>query len=171
MRKNLGRLGIALGLSAMLLAAGPAAASMAAPPATALGTAGPASSDLTSNAARSVVVNLQNNTGCVLVLTKAVVYHGVWIPGGYPPSHVYATPNVEFGSESNGFMTGTEAEVAYDATSCADPHKYGTVYIHWTNPYIGSNTYSLYTSAGGLKADYNHYTGCCTDAWLQAWVS
>src|SRR5207247_11158225 len=97
-----------------------------------------------------------------LVLRNETAYHGLRSPGGYPRSHVYASPNVELGSESNGFMTGTEAEVAYDAVSCADPHKYGTVYIHWTNPYIGSNTYKIYTSAGGLKADYNHYTGGST---------
>jgi hypothetical protein len=112
---------------------------------------------LTSTAARSVVVKLINNTGCTLVVRQAWVFRGDWIPGGelaywggeeidYKPY-----PNtLTFGSESNGFMTGTEGNAYFGFNYCS-PYvgDYGNwinplpavLKLHWLNPYVGSNSY------------------------------
>jgi len=112
---------------------------------------------LTSTAARSVVVKLVNNTGCTLVVRKAWVFGGNWIPGGelnywggeeieYPPY-----PNtLTFGSESNGFMTGTEGHAYFGFDHCSpyvgDNRQWinplpAVLKLHWNNPYVGSNSY------------------------------
>jgi hypothetical protein len=113
---------------------------------------------LTSTAARSVVVKLINNTGCTLIVRQAWVFSGEWIPGGelnywggeqisYKPY-----PNtLTFGSESGGFMTGTDGHAYFGYDRCT-PYvgDYGqwinpqpaVLKLHWDNPYVGSNVYS-----------------------------
>jgi hypothetical protein len=40
-----------------------------------------------------------------------------------------------FGSESNGFMTGTHGAVTYSVSNGQG------IYLNWTDPYAGSNSY------------------------------
>ncbi|MGI0116507.1 aegerolysin family protein [Zooshikella sp. RANM57] len=86
-------------------------------------------------AARSTLVIFQNLTGETLSLTNAKLDHGVWTQNMYPPEKVSPDDKVQWASESDGFMTGTEGSVTYHCTD-------GSVYIHWDNPYIGGNSYS-----------------------------
>ncbi|HEY3008546.1 MAG TPA: hypothetical protein VGJ63_10870 [Micromonosporaceae bacterium] len=98
-----------------------------------------ASGTLTSNAARSVVVTMKNDTPCLMELYNFASPHGEFIPGGEMPRSVMPGATVQWGTESNGFMTGTEAWGEFTMWYCG--LNYALVHFHWNNPYVGSNSY------------------------------
>ena len=99
-----------------------------------------------ATAARSVSVTFRNNTTHNLTMRYSEVFSGVW----RLRPRIYVSPSQEiyWGTESNGFMTGTSGAVMYDM----DDGKHFTV--KWSNPYVGSNTYTFSGTAlgaGGFK--------------------
>lgn len=88
------------------------------------------------SAARSTDITIINNTGGQLTFAEKDLQHGIWSTD--PPGSIAARKSAKFGSESSGFMTGTEGAVAYKEG--------GAIFtIRWDNPYIGSNSYIMFT--------------------------
>ncbi|WP_329324669.1 hypothetical protein [Streptomyces luteogriseus] len=91
--------------------------------------------------ARSVHVTIENRTGFDLTLKN------VWLPsaGGtlnpWPPSEIENETKAEWDNNSNGPGLGVEASVSYSSPA-------GEFYIHWDDPYIGSNKYEVYQPDG-----------------------
>jgi hypothetical protein len=112
---------------------------------------------LTSTAARSAIIHLQNYKNCTLVFANKTLWHGQWIKGGLPPATIAPGTIGTFGSESNGFMTGTEGQVMYNLENCADPaYNNAWLKIYWDNPYIGANSWST-TTVGPLVGINNDW--------------
>jgi hypothetical protein len=82
--------------------------------------------------ARSVVINVVNQSGANLTCTDAVLDGGEW--ASMPPDTVAPNANLRWRTQSNGLATGTEGKAVYriDGTN-------STVTFYWNNPYIGSN--------------------------------
>jgi hypothetical protein len=95
----------------------------------------------TTTAARSTSVTFRNTTTHNLTKRYSEVFSGIWT---LQPK-IYVSPTEEFywGTESNGFMTGTSGIVWYDM----DNGKYFTV--KWSNPFVGSNSYTFGGTALG----------------------
>ncbi|MGW3076425.1 MULTISPECIES: hypothetical protein [unclassified Kitasatospora] len=92
------------------------------------------------SAARSTEVLVVNWTGCELRLQNNWLDHGIWTTA--PDPIISDGKTGRWQSESNGFMTGTEGHVIYDAANCGNPGLNGKrVQLHWNNPYVGSNGY------------------------------
>ncbi len=92
-------------------------------------------------AARSYLIQLTNLTGLTLQLDteKTELIHGEWT---VPPPDTFGSPLTgNFGSESDGFMTGTEGQATYTSSS-------GDFVIYWDNPYVGSDETSVQTPPG-----------------------
>lgn len=99
-------------------------------------------------AARSTAVTFVNNTqNTLLIKVSENLAHGEW--SNEPPNDIAPGAQVEWGSESNGFLTGTEGWVRYYPVS-ANTDSIGipspapdsaTIYVYWDNPYVGSNSY------------------------------
>lgn len=93
-------------------------------------------------AARSTWVTLVNQTGCDLTLTGDYgLDHGEWTrepPAA--PGYIRAGSWASWGSESNGFLTGTEGHAQFATSECR-PLSHRVITIHWDNPYIGANSY------------------------------
>jgi hypothetical protein len=91
-------------------------------------------------AARSVRALLHNQTPDVLTKIEDDIPHGEW--GGWrPPGTIAAFSTARMGSESAGFLTGTEARTTYRIGG--DQGK--TLYLHWDNPFRGANQYHTNT--------------------------
>jgi hypothetical protein len=88
-------------------------------------------------AARSTEVTLVNKTKCLLTLRSKDLYHGIWYKD--PVQVIQPGATDVFGTESDGFMTGTEAAVNYLASGCIQAGR--RVRFHWANPWIGRNGY------------------------------
>jgi hypothetical protein len=103
---------------------------------------------LTSTAARSAIIHLTNNSPCTLIFDDKTLWHGVWIKGGLPPTVIPPGAIGTFGSESSGFMTGTEGDVAYSLEYCPDG-RYNNAWIevYWDNPYFGANSWKTTPNA------------------------
>lgn len=99
------------------------------------------------DAARSVVVTLQNNTPFDLQLNSnsESLPHGEW--DDYPPSFIRSGERGEWKSESDGFATGTQGSVSYYILD----QSRNSVSVSWDDPYAGSN------SDGGSVSDGNRY--------------
>lgn len=95
-------------------------------------------------AARSIHIKLHNRTNFNLLRTETSVDSG--IAKGYAPAFIEANSTVEFGSESNGFMTGTEGWVKF----VIQEPKMIKIYFHWSNPYL--------SDANPLGQHYNRFT-------------
>lgn len=89
-------------------------------------------------AARSTRVTLINkiNSNFALVKTQDHLDHGVWTDR--PPHFVGNT--AQWGSESNGFLTGTEGWVKYEIVT-QSLQSVLRLHLEWDNPFIGSNSY------------------------------
>jgi hypothetical protein len=94
-----------------------------------------------SDSARSVDVMLVNRTGASLRCGDAVLDGGEW--ASYPPSALTAGGGASWRTQSNGLMTGTEGRVTFaiDGTDAK-------VTLSWSNPYVGSNSYTCQASDG-----------------------
>ncbi|MGW5263486.1 aegerolysin family protein [Microbispora sp. NPDC004025] len=88
-------------------------------------------------AARSVDVTFNNTTKCVLTLRDKELDHGIWVK--HPARTIQPGAGDNFETESDGFMTGTEAAVSYLASNCTQSGK--RIRFHWDNPYTGRNSY------------------------------
>src|ERR1700761_4548311 len=101
-------------------------------------------------AARSVHVqfNVENMSNTSLVLVGSGLDHGEWSSGLTPPNEL-APPvtAIDWQSESDGFLTGTQGWVRYYPispgakvpTNVPDSE---TIWITWDDPYVGSNSYN-----------------------------
>jgi hypothetical protein len=94
----------------------------------------PSSRSAQRGAARSFRITLFNLSGRTLNRTNLAIMHGIFSGNGndVPPEQVPSPARVVWESESDGFATGTEGSVTY-ATDA------GEVFIHWNNPFVGSN--------------------------------
>lgn len=119
-------------------------------------------------AARSVHVqfNVEAMPNTKLVLVGSGLSHGEWSSGLQPPNSLTPpTTSVEWQSESDGFLTGTQGWVRYypvtpGGNAPANPPDQDTIYITWDDPYTGANAYSStapspYRINGGSVLDYN----------------
>ena len=89
-------------------------------------------------AARSVKIEVQNDTGRTLNKVSESLAHGTW--RDTPPNSIGGAGSWE--SESDGVATGTEGTASYNIDGG------GTVVFYWNNPYIGSNDYRIDCSSG-----------------------
>lgn len=128
---------------------------------TVLAAATPAMADIaytSGNPARSVVVHITNATGCDFNWYSEHLYGGMFFndPQMQGPMNGSTGPaSVVVSSESNGFMTGTQADVTYKiGVWCQEgsPAWYGTYTFKfaWNNPYVGSNSYSTAGTTSNL---------------------
>ncbi len=110
-------------------------------------------------ASRTVRAFLHNETDLALTLRNTEIPHGEWASWA-PPGRIEPGTAVTMGSDSDGFMTGTEARATYQIGD--DPSR--TVYLHWDNPFSGSNSfhtntddahYAFWTASGGSHAVAN----------------
>lgn len=106
------------------------------------------SAEVSKLAARSTSVSFSNSTRHTTLLRVGWgLDHGEW--DAEPPDEVGPQSNVSWGSESSGFLTGTEGWVRYYPLPLGSPivpspvPDEETIYIHWDNPYAGSNSYSF----------------------------
>ena len=92
-------------------------------------------------AARSYLIQLTNYTGLALRLDpeKTELIRGQWTDA--PPDVIGNSSTAHFGSESDGFMTGTEGQATYASSA-------GDFVIYWDNPYVGSDETSVQTPPG-----------------------
>jgi hypothetical protein len=128
---------------------------------TVLAAATPAMADIaytSGNPARSVVVHITNATGCDFNWSSEHIYSGMFFNDPQmqgPMNGSYGPASVVVSSESNGFMTGTQADVTYKiGVWCQEgsPAWYGTYIFKfaWNNPYAGSNSYSTAGTTSNL---------------------
>ena len=86
------------------------------------------------DSSRSVTLLLVNQTSAALSCGTAVLDGGEW--AAYPPDTVAAGAIGRWGTQSNGFATGTEGSATMQVSPSA------SVTVRWNNPYWGSNSYS-----------------------------
>src|SRR4051794_12512690 len=92
-----------------------------------------------ASAARSVWVVIRNNSKYPLSAQNSYITSGIWTVK--PNAVIQPGQESGFGSESNGFMTGTHGNVMYGIANGQQ------LSFMWTDPYAGSNSYSM--SLGG----------------------
>lgn len=88
-------------------------------------------------AQRSVSSTLKNEGKHDLVLERAELDHGIWSALGQPPLRIPQGAEVRWGSESNGFMTGTEGSAIYSVGTTG-----ARLRVYWDNPFVGDNTFT-----------------------------
>lgn len=93
------------------------------------------------DAARSVIVKVQNNSSATLFLGSATLSHGIWSDNMYPPQQIQPGASIQFASESQGFMTGTQGTALYTAINLQQTVQNGSVALNWDDPFSGSNSY------------------------------
>jgi hypothetical protein len=81
-------------------------------------------------AGRSVVLEVDNNTDATFNVTHTHHTHGGF---AVPPKTIPPRSALVFGSQSTGFLTGTEGAETFSGNG-AD------VTVSWDNPWIGSNS-------------------------------
>lgn len=90
------------------------------------------------DAGRSCFVKFHNMTGHRLVRRRYAADVGKWTPECEPPETIYmGERNVPFGTESTGYMSGTQGTVTYGLQH----PRYGNLKLElrWENPFIGAN--------------------------------
>jgi aegerolysin len=92
-------------------------------------------------AVRSVVVTFVNLTSHALSRQDFGLSIGIWSTGPngqmVPPEQVPPNGNAIFGSESDGFATGTQGFANYEIGGDSSQ----IVSLQWDNPFIGDNSY------------------------------
>src|ERR1700737_1298225 len=93
--------------------------------------------------ARSTQIFLHNETNFALTKLEEDLPHGEWGHDGgqRPPQSIAPNATAEMGSDSSGFLTGTEGSVRYRI----EDGKSSSCYFHWDNPYSGTNKYHNFT--------------------------
>src|SRR6266542_5106863 len=92
-------------------------------------------------AARSTRIIFHNQTEFSLVKTEVELPHGEWTDPWQPPDLITPNSDTEWRSESGGFFTGTEGSVRFGINNGEN----ASAYVHWDNPYSGSNIYHQFT--------------------------
>lgn len=106
--------------------------------------------------ARSVKANLHNNTGYYLqILPDSIsLLHGEWTT--YPPAQIAPGGTGTWQTDSDGFLTGTEGSLKYQFVDLrTTPASIQYVKCYWDDPYAGSNSYSITTSAADVKCSWS----------------
>jgi hypothetical protein len=109
-------------------------------------------------AVRSILVNCHNltNFDCKWVsgeFTHGIVsHHDALNKDLYPPTEISANSSVQWASESDGVMTGTEGHVSYQILDGRNSN----FYFHWNNPYA-SNAYGTH---------YNTFNETISDGYI-----
>lgn len=105
-------------------------------------------------AERSVKVTMENWTGRGWTRQNQSLRHGSWMNNnGFTPPEALPKVSInpdgdpvpgvaERGSESDGFMTGTEGDVTYANEQGA------SLKIGWNNPFVGGNAFATEVSEG-----------------------
>ena len=90
-------------------------------------------------AARTVHVIFNNNTLFTLRKIEESLDHGEWTEQWHPPQTIGPGRSAEWRSESDALITGTgtEGSIKYQIGDSAN-----SLYIHWDNPFIGTNKYN-----------------------------
>ncbi|KAF4251478.1 hypothetical protein CNMCM8980_006751 [Aspergillus fumigatiaffinis] len=101
-----------------------------------------------SLAARSVDVTMVNFTSNDLERDSVSMEHGIVTPDHPPPEKIEAEDSKAFRVESQGMMTGVEGTIKYNIGDGS-----AKVVIYVDNPYVGSNSYNVYTE-GSSKDKY-----------------
>ncbi|GIZ48097.1 hypothetical protein CKM354_001117000 [Cercospora kikuchii] len=109
-----------------------------------------------ANSARSVGVILRNLTGRTIYLKHSALQHGFWTQASPLPSSIPGDAAAGWMSESQGFMTGTEGDVHFSFDS---PGNDAAIFLHWNNPFVGSNSYSASVGDGAYKIVYENGDG------------
>jgi hypothetical protein len=107
---------------------------------------------------RSVQINLQNKINSDFALTKVEDHldHGIW--SHEPPDFV--GKEAQWGSESDGVLTGTAGAVTYEIRPRIEGNPLVTLRLGWDNPFVGSNSFSAsaepegQTDGSGFSAGY-----------------
>jgi hypothetical protein len=89
-------------------------------------------------AKRSTGITLHNFTSLELRRKDFGLSHGIWQNGeqAVPPEKIGPGQKAWFGSESDGFATGTEGYVLYTSDR-------GDFHVGWDNPYMGGNGFGV----------------------------
>jgi hypothetical protein len=121
-------------------------------------------------AARSahVQLNVESMPNTQIVLVGSGLSGGEWSSGLQPPAALTGmagTTSIEWQSESDGFLTGTQGWVRYypvtpGGRAPASPPDEDTIFMTWDVPYDGVNSYASsapqpYKISGGTILDYN----------------
>ncbi|XKM38265.1 aegerolysin family protein (plasmid) [Rhizobium ruizarguesonis] len=106
--------------------------------------------------ARSAVIQLHNQTSAILQLQQdtLTLEHGEWVI--YPPANIYPGQIGSWQTDSNGFMTGTEGRCTYQFIAGST---IANVKLHWDNPYVGGNSYSIGVTPPPYSGDYSGGSG------------
>ncbi len=114
-------------------------------------------------ASRSTTVVFTNTThNTALHKANQELPHGAWTTE--PPDFILPGTQVVWGSQSDELFTGTEGKVHYIPGAPGDDNPTipvddsGLVYIHWDNPYVGSNSYGA-SAPPPLKVNQESGTG------------
>ena len=99
----------------------------------------PTASNPHTQAVREVNVVFVNYTVTPLTRAGGVLDHGEW--NMFPPEQIQGLSRAYWGTESNGFATGTEASINYGTP-------FGNVWVHWNNPFVGENSFDCITPPG-----------------------
>jgi hypothetical protein len=101
-------------------------------------------------ASRSVQISLANQTTTTLTLVPSgtSLSGGIWSPNDSPPPTVAPGATVQFGSESNGLLTGTQGIATYSLAAG------GNLVLNWDNPFVGSFNASS-VAPSGFSCDTN----------------
>jgi len=97
-------------------------------------------------AARSTDVVFHNETDFVLTRIEEDLPHGEWTDPWQPPLTIEKNSIREWRSESNAIITGTgtEGSVRFRIENGLG----ASVYFHWDNPFVGTNSYHQLTDSG-----------------------
>ena len=111
--------------------------------------------------ARSTLIEFNNITDYLLILTNSNLSHGVWNGGPATVIQPGAKGRVIGNNESNGFMTGDQGSLSYAVIGVDNnaPNKIASIGMNWDNPYTGSNGYSASCSAESLTLNYSGGSG------------
>lgn len=109
-------------------------------------------------ASRSVQIFFTNQTSQTLTLPAngASLSGGIWSAGLTPPSTIPGNSTVNWQSESDGFLTGTQGIATYVFADSTTNTEF-SVTVSWDNPYDGSSTYL--TSVAPQAAGYQSQGG------------
>lgn len=92
-------------------------------------------------AARSSVIIFNNQTPQNLTLSAQGLSHGIWATP--PPPNIGPNGSATFEADSDGFMTGVQGTVTYQAAGSQ------AINLDFDNPFVGSSSYS-----GGAAVEY-----------------
>eukprot|EP01114_Cavostelium_apophysatum_P008123 TRINITY_DN2041_c0_g1_i1.p1 TRINITY_DN2041_c0_g1~~TRINITY_DN2041_c0_g1_i1.p1 ORF type:complete len:720 (-),score=189.05 TRINITY_DN2041_c0_g1_i1:12-2171(-) len=95
------------------------------------------------NSSRGVLVTIDNTTDYAFTRSKFSITYGIWKEE--PPEKIEPHSQVEFGTSSNGFVSGTEASVHYRIdTPDEEPQstKKEDIRFYWNNPFIGIKSHT-----------------------------